>query len=70
MAEPGAVWGAGDVGVGVGCVGGRMPGRGSSSGVWSEVAILRLFQGVLQGVKQLHTSDPPLAHRDIKVSQP
>lgn len=47
-----------------------MPGRGSSSGVWSEVAILRLFQGVLQGVKQLHTSDPPLAHRDIKVSQP
>jgi serine/threonine kinase 16 len=39
------------------------PGGG---GEWGEASMLRLFQGVLKGVKELHDSSPPLAHRDIK----
>lgn len=34
---------------------------------WPEAALLRLFRGVLLGVRELHQHKPPLAHRDIKV---
>jgi serine/threonine protein kinase len=34
---------------------------------WPEAVLLRLFRGVLLGVRELHQHKPPLAHRDIKV---
>lgn len=34
---------------------------------WPEAQLLRLFHGVLLGVRELHQHKPALAHRDIKV---
>ncbi len=37
--------------------------------VWSEKLLLKIFVGLCRGVLALHSQDPPLAHRDIKVTQ-
>ena len=46
------------------------PRSGGSTPVpdpWPQRQLLRLFRGVLLGVRELHQHKPPLAHRDIKV---